>query len=577
MASQEQGFAALKSRQIWTWRFAIFALINYAIAFTIVDVVPLPPTEMPWAILSELICMAIMLMLGIVVRIIVLSAPEEKTKGIWLNVTLFISVLFLTNFIGSPILHAQGEFGPSYWFEDIAIGLIGGVYIGLMYVSLFGVFQLQTEALQKLESTRDNLRDMLAGAQAQIQAHQDLLIKRTQDVLIPVIEDIKALLSSTRDSEKVLEKFKSVVYNEVSNMVSEARRIERLSSSLNSSTKAAKSTVHRLTVDFGRDLKPVRIWLTYLPGLLLALKLTEPLNAMIFSVLVSTILLALLALARRYFFPGVEVSVASAIGLIGSIAMVYTGIVSLLSQIWITSDDQAVVITATVYGTLVLTLTYTLVGARNRARAVTLGELANLTSKLEAASEGINRTLWVASMRWHSLLHGQVQSTLTRCILSLDPKKKISKKDREVILGLLEDISDLVNSDTRDNFDFIETVELSIDTWSGISAVYLEIDPAARHKLSEDTTLGFVLNELIKELISNLYTQFQSKEIDFSLHFSETGNFTLTATAYGGQEGQQTLDQDQFTKLNYLAPNWHFAQFENKLQIIATLQVADSD
>jgi hypothetical protein len=140
---------------------------------------------------------------------------------------------------------------------------------------------------------------------------------------------------------------------------------------------------------------------------------------------------------------------------------------------------------------------------------------------------------WLAKHGWYLLLHGVVQPALTAA--AMRDTSSEGNKD-QVRAQILEDLQRALDSFTKpwpkgQVLDFSVTEIQS--TWAGICNIQIDVDDAVVLETTKDETSKQIINEVMKEIVSNAVRHGNASNITIKLFLDGLGNIEVLGTNDG--------------------------------------------
>ena len=426
----------------------------------------------------------------------------NKNQQPWFNIvasSMFFGIKNLSMLYITPIFEIVDVGIPAYRF-------IGGLFLGftllVLYTNVAGN-RLQRESnLERLQEIERDLISFRSSALEQLEDENREAALKTFTVLAPQLEKLQIALKQSKDivllSKKVLD-FIRVELRPFSESL--AKEAKRLSSPLASIT--ATYAEPQIMVNLS---KSIRVWNSFLPLPLLFFLTLE------FAVPKATTLdifwICLFFVSSLWAFKILtlklpDLSVMSAFIATTGIAFV-SGLPGffLLYQIPNGSGVPELVPTFLVMqGWAVI--------VASQAHILDIGE-SRLEEKLNIAIMELERQnklyeqkTWLARHGWYLLLHGEVQPALTAASIRASSSNEITSAIKKQILS---DLQRAMNS-LKDSRSVLHPVDISIteikSVWDGICDIHVFLTPAANQALKGDEVASQILNEILKEVVSN--------------------------------------------------------------------------
>jgi signal transduction histidine kinase len=130
-------------------------------------------------------------------------------------------------------------------------------------------------------------------------------------------------------------------------------------------------------------------------------------------------------------------------------------------------------------------------------------ELNMAIAELARENKLFEQKAWLARHGWYLLVHGVVQPALTTASIRASASKEITPEVKEQILSDLQRAMDAL----KESRSVQHPVDVSISeiksVWNGICDIHIFLTPFANQTLTSDQIASDILNEILKEVVSN--------------------------------------------------------------------------
>lgn len=475
---------------------AFIALLSFAY-----DVVRLGNFTWLWVpanVLGVLISSAAPLALILLKR----RSNTARTSQPWFNI--FVSALFfgtknLSMLYVTPLFGIADEGDPAFRF-------VGGVFLGISLLVLFTNVagnRLEREAnLAKLQEVQSELLSFRESAPKELEGQTKEASVNAFKALSPQLEKIQVAVQESKDIVSLVNQVITFIRSELKpfsdTLTQEANNLSKLSSK-DASSRAEPEIRVNLS-------KSIRIWNSFVPlpmVMLFTSVFTVP-NATALDIaamclaFVATLLFFKLVTLR---FP--ELSVIQAFITTTVIAYV-AGLPGFFIVYQIPNENGV----PELLPTFLVMQAWSFIAA-SQAHILDLGrarvedELRVAVADLARENKLYEQKAWLARHGWYLLLHGVVQPALTSASIRASQSKELTLEAQNQILSDIQRAMDALK-DTR---SVAHAVDVSIaeiqSVWSGICDIHIFITPAATHVLRSDTVASEIMNEILKEVVSN--------------------------------------------------------------------------
>lgn len=159
--------------------------------------------------------------------------------------------------------------------------------------------------------------------------------------------------------------------------------------------------------------------------------------------------------------------------------------------------------------------------------------LYRVVADLARENKFYQQKVWLAKHGWYLLLHGVVQPALTAAAMRATSSE--GNKDH-VRTQILEDLQRAMDSFTkpRPKGQVLENSVSEIQsTWEGICVIDFDVDEAVVPKTTQDETSRQIVNEVMKEIVSNAVRHGNASNIGIKLSLDGLGNIVVLSTNDG--------------------------------------------
>jgi signal transduction histidine kinase len=419
----------------------------------------------------------------------------------WFNIvisSLFFGLKNVSMLYVSPVFGIADEGVPAFRF-------IGGLLLGFTLLVLFTNVagnRLQRESnLAKLQEIEAELLSFRNAALEQLEDENREAALKTFKVLSPQLENLQVAVKSSNDIVKLANKVINFIRLELrpfdESLTIEARNL----------SKPNPTAVPRPEPEVKVNLaKSIRIWNSFVPLPLLffltaifAVPKATPLDILgMCLVFVGTLLLFKVVSLRLPNLSIINAFIATTIiaflaGLPGFFWLYQipneSGVPELLPSFLVMQGWSVI--------------------AASQAHILDLGqsrvedELNVAIAELARENKLFEQKAWLARHGWYLLVHGVVQPALTTASIRASASKEITPEVKEQILSDLQRAMDAL----KESRSVQHPVDVSISeiksVWNGICDIHIFLTPFANQTLKNDQVASDILNEILKEVVSN--------------------------------------------------------------------------
>ncbi|NBR61867.1 MAG: hypothetical protein EBT86_09535 [Actinobacteria bacterium] len=173
-------------------------------------------------------------------------------------------------------------------------------------------------------------------------------------------------------------------------------------------------------------------------------------------------------------------------------------------------------------------------------------------------------------------LHGKVQAALTAATMRLSSKSTFSDEGREAILNDLNRAADALREPRLDLISVEDSLNAIRSTWEGISQIKFVADSALRKRINQNLESSLVVNEILKESVSNAIKHGMATEVEIQLSLDEVENLMISVENNGSKPTPRRADGIGSAIFNSLCLNtsltWNGST--SKTEFVAVLPIA---
>jgi hypothetical protein len=500
---------SFSSRRFWTrlgnpnalgLRLLAVALAFIAMLSFAFDVVRLNNFTWAWIpanLLGLLVTLAIILPAVIIKR----KRNVNQEQQPWFNIvisSLFFGLKNVSMLYVSPVFGIADEGVPAFRF-------IGGLLLGFTLLVLFTNVagnRLQRESnLAKLQEIEAELLSFRNAALEQLEDENREAALKTFKVLSPQLENLQVAVKNSNDIVKLADKVINFIRLELrpfdESLTIEARNLS------NPNPTAVPRPEPEVKVNLA---KSIRIWNSFVP-----LPLLFFLTA-IFAVPKATPLdisgMCLVFVGTLLLFKVVSLRLPN-LSIIN--AFIATTIIAFLAGLpgffWLYQIPNESGVPELLPSFLVMQ-GWSVIAA-SQAHILDLGqskvedELNVAIAELARENKLFEQKAWLARHGWYLLVHGVVQPALTTASIRASASKEITPEVKDQILSDLQRAMDAL----KESKSVQHPVDVSISeiksVWNGICDIHIFLTPFANQTLKNDQVASDILNEILKEVVSN--------------------------------------------------------------------------
>ena len=475
---------------------AFIAMLSFAF-----DVVRLNNFTWAWLPANAL---GIFISLAIILPAVIIKRKRNvnQDQQPWFNIvvaSLFFGFKNLSMLYITPLFGIVDEGLPAFRF-------IGGLFLGFTLLVLFTNVagnRLQRESnLAKLQEIEAELLSFRSAALEQLEDENREAALKTFKVLSPQLEELQVAVKNSRDIVTLANKVIDFIRLDL-RPFDESLTIEARNLSKPNSPKSGPRPEPEVKVDLS---KSIRIWNSFVPLPLLFFLTT------IFAVPKATPVdilgMCLVFVGSLLLFKVVSLKLPN---LSVTNAFVATTVIAFFAGLpgffWLYQIPNESGVPELLPSFLVMQGWSVIVASQ--AHILDLGqskvedELNDAIAELARENKLFEQKAWLARHGWYLLVHGVVQPALTTASIRASASKEITPQVQDQILSDLQRAMDAL----KESRSVQHPVDVSIteikSVWSGICDIHVFLTPLANQVLKSDLVASDILNEILKEVVSN--------------------------------------------------------------------------
>ncbi len=547
----------LGERQLWGWRFFIYTIPNYVVAYWIINFLPFEVYQGDWVIVG-VVSHLVFIPFGLAVRILVPKSAFKHRLAPLMNLVLFALAGLLKNWIEVLLGMQLGVIIDPRWPLNLSSGALGMVYLVLIYIGIFGERVRHISTMSSLLSKREQLIELRNQRQDSLRKHEQALRSQAQELILPRLREFENLLGNQAKVHEQVEYLRNTLLNTVRPLALQMqdRRSVQYFDKFNENTRTVKSVAFFERLDLWRDVRPWIVFIAFMPGYVngsILLVGTEtfikelPFMAITFASLLAVKLAGKIkALTNKFLKVALFLALPAA-------GVLTTWLFQ--SQSVVSPQLKIAYLVPVVWGFGLIYIGTAFVTALTAAQRVAERELAENNAALQAEWEIYQRDFWVANKRWSYLLHGEIQAALTTAIARLTIRPIITSLDvaevREDMDRILESLSKPLNAE----IDLKGAMDELVEVWHGVVAITYTGSKEAVDLLDKDDFAKQSISEICKEAVGNAYRHGKASKVEIDLRIVSK-RFELTITNDGAAPIQGRAKGIGSKMLDDLAPRW---------------------
>ena len=555
--SRQRIWNQLGERNLWGWRFFLYTIPNYIVAYYIINFLPFEVYKGNWVIVGVLSHL-VFIPMGLAVRILVPKSAFKHRLAPLLNLVLFALAGLLKNFVEVLLALQLGVMNDPRWLLNLSSGAFGMVYLVLIYVSIFGERLRHLKIMSSLLSKRSQLIELRNQRQESLKKHEQTLRSQAQELILPRLREFEQLLGKQMKVQEQVDYLRHTLLNTVRPLATQLqdRRSVQYFESFGKETTQVRSVAFFERLDLWRDVRPVVVFLAFMPGYIngsiLLVGVEKFIQGFPFIMITFAALLMVKLAGKTKALANTIVKLALFLGL--PAVGIFT---SWLFQIQYVDGQQLKLayLLPVAWGFGLIYIGTAFVTALSAAQKVAERELAESNAALQAEWEIYQRDFWVANKRWSYVLHGEVQAALTTAIARLTIRPIITPLDVAEVREDMARITQSLSKPLDAKIDLRSAMGDLAEVWQGVVAITYAGSQEAVDLLDKDEFAKQSISEICKEAVGNAYRHGQASKVEINLQIVSK-RFELTISNDGIAPVEQRSKGIGSKMLDDLAPRW---------------------
>lgn len=418
-----------------------------------------------------------------------------------------------------------------------AVRFLGGFLIGIailiLYTSIVGSRIARVNSLNELRSIEIELKRFREAAFEELKDDSKIAAQNAAVTLIPQLEALKGLLKESEDLIQYADRLSRFVTQEIKPF-GEKLSIEAY--------KLATAADHiAAPKDYQEEIKlnpadAIRLWLAFIPvpfSIYLLSTFALPVLTIADAVVASsafglTLLLCKLALMRFRQLSISETFVA--ITLVAFIASVPSYL--LLAGVPNTGGVPELLPTLLIipaWSVLASSMAYIL----DLWQSSTQDKLTLRIQELARENKLYEQKAWLARHGWYLVLHGVVQPALTSASIRASSADTFTAETNAQIEADLQRALDALAQNTSAKIEIGLEITVIQELWKGICEVEITFSEPALQAVEKLDTASLVLNEVLKEVVSNAVRHGSASKALIEIGLDSYGDIKIVAANDG--------------------------------------------
>ena len=534
MKSLGQYFRKFGRKEIWSWPLFWFALPFFFSLSFFFDVFLGQSYRIEWLTIA-VVTLGVVTVLGIAVKLLIVDKLFRTRDTGLLNFILIALIGAIKNVLVGEMAFLFGLVDSVDWAFRIygGAGLALALLIG--FVATFGTRIDHNANMAQLLVTRENLLNHRAQSEKLLADEKSLLLKQTQNALLPRLDQIQQFLITNLEPSKVVQQLREFIQSEV-RPLSEALTKAAKNLTLRSNLEIPKRTRYRLLQDrlqLKSLIRPSSMLIFLMLGSWFLSYIILGFEAANWSLLFSLGSWVLIVISRMLIPTQYKTKPRSGIWLLFVI-----GFIAANPLYWplkefsrnLEQDLLLLLVVVNVIGCVVGV-------ASNRIYQLDGFEIENLMARDNDALERevvlFEQQMWIARRNWSFVVHGTVQAALTAAITRLSSSEEPEQFQVDLALQDIERAANALSQTPDIDVDLNVALQNISSTWDGICKVAINLTDRATRALARNPEARICVNEICKEAVSNAVRHGEANVVDIEIDRTSDEVLFITASNDG--------------------------------------------
>lgn len=445
-----------------------------------------------------------------------------------------VSMLFIT-----PIFGIIEDGIPAFRF-------IGGLTIGFFVLALYANVvgnRLEREAsLAKLRETEADLLAFREAAFEQLEEESREAALNTSNVLSPQLENLQKSVAESKDIITLANRMRDFIRLEL-RPFSQKLALEAVT--LSRDTKAQDTYRDYEPIVKVNISKSIRVWNSILPVPIVIYLMSSFIvpNATAMDIMyVAALNVAMMFSIKLLTLRMSSLKEIPAFVVVTCIAFI-SGIPGFFALYQIPNEDGV----AELLPTFLIMHGWSVIAA-SQAHILDLKQsmietqLTIVVDELARENKLYQQKTWLARHGWYLLLHGVVQPALTSASIRVGSSKLLTSEIRDHVIEDLQRALDALQQGHSQN----QPIELSVSeissVWEGICEIEFTLTKEVKEVAANNSVVSQVLNEILKEVISNGVRHGQATSIEVSVQLLNPNDLMVLVTNDGLKPTREKIE-----------------------------------
>lgn len=504
---------AFGRKEIWSWPLFWFALPIYFLLSFFFDVFLAGSWRIEWLWVA-IISFAVVTLFGVGFKFLIVER-FFKTRNAWLINLISIAVLgALKNVLVGELSILFSLVDSADWLFRIygGAGLAIGVLIGFVYI--LGARVDHNATIGLLEVSRSSLMALRSQAEQLLVDERELLLKQTQQVLLPRLDQIQTALRTNSQRVVAIEALRDLVQTQVRPLSESLSKAAKNLVMAEAPEAPKKPSARMLQTSFFIKplIRPGSMFLLFMAGNWFLTFVILGIQAANWSIAYSLASLAVIIIIKALIPTSFKVRRGSGIALLFLI-----GFAAAHPTYWPLKEFSHNLEQDLLLLLVVLNVMFCVVGfAYSRSfeldRLEAVNQMQRDNDSLEREVALFEQQMWIARRNWSFVVHGTVQAALTAAITRLSSSEELEQYQIDMVVQDLDRAKVALSKTPEIDVNLTQALPNLAATWSGICQVKFSLTGRATRALERDADARMCVNEICKEAVSNAVRHGEASE-----------------------------------------------------------------
>lgn len=555
---------AFGRKEIWSWPLFWFALPVYFLLSFLFDVFLAQSWRIEWLLIA-ILTFAVATLLAVGVKFLIIDRFFKTRNAGLVNFVAIAAIGAVKNVLVGELSVLFGLV-QSVELVDWAFRIYGGagLAIGVLlgFVYILGSRVDHNATIGELEVIRAKLVRHRAQAETLLVAEREALLKQTQQVLLPRLDQIHKTLVSNSERTNTIDALRELVQTQVRPLSESLAKVAENMTVADEPSAPLKPRAKLLQNNF--QLKPLIQPGTMLPMILLGNWFLSSIilgnEAANWSLLYSIPTWLIIVVAKLLIPENFKVKRGWGIAL-----LVFIGFNAAHASYWplkefshnFEQDMLLLLVVNNIIGSVV-GFAYSRSYQIDRIEAVNQMTRDNESLAREVAL--FEQQMWIARRNWSFVVHGTVQAALTAAITRLSAGEELEQYQIDLALQDISRASAALAKTPDIDVDLTIALPNLVATWSGICEIKFNVTERANRALLRDANARMCVNEICKEAVSNAVRHGEANKIEILIERTSDELLLIEAADNGRGVGKSIKPGVGSRMLDDLTVRWSISK-----------------